>query len=161
MSYIQQVMTEAALRQLSQQAAGVVRRRQNLNWHPQLTDPVQRMFNALEPGTYVRPHRHNWSDGWELFLLVAGEAILLTFDERGRVVDRYQLGHETLAVEIAPAAWHTIAACCSGTVFFECKRGPYRPNPPEDMAVWSPDEGDPDCRLMEQWFHTAKQGDRF
>ena len=37
------------LRGLSAEAARSPRRRKNLNVHPVLEDPVQRLFNALEP----------------------------------------------------------------------------------------------------------------
>ena len=46
------------LRGLSAEAARSPRRRKNLNVHPVLEDPVQRLFNALEPGTYACSHRH-------------------------------------------------------------------------------------------------------
>jgi mannose-6-phosphate isomerase-like protein (cupin superfamily) len=47
-----------ALRTLSVEARASVRRRKNLNLHETLDDPIQRLCNAFEPGTYVRPHRH-------------------------------------------------------------------------------------------------------
>ncbi len=52
----------AALRALSAEAATSPRRRKNLNLHETLDDPIQRLCNAFEPGTYLRPHRHTAGD---------------------------------------------------------------------------------------------------
>ncbi|HIC0138358.1 TPA: WbuC family cupin fold metalloprotein, partial [Enterobacter hormaechei] len=46
------------LRKQSAQAANSPRLRAHHNFHPELSDPVQRLAIAMEPGTYVRPHRH-------------------------------------------------------------------------------------------------------
>ena len=43
---------------LAQQASASPRKRKNHNFHPEAGDPIQRMLNALNPGTYVQPHRH-------------------------------------------------------------------------------------------------------
>ncbi len=52
----------AALRTLSAEADALPRRRKNLNLHETLDDPIQRLCNAFEPGTYLRPHRHTAGD---------------------------------------------------------------------------------------------------
>jgi cupin fold WbuC family metalloprotein len=56
---------QALLEQLTSDAVGSTRLRTNYNLHPQLDDPVQRLCNAMEPDTYVRPHRHPQEDCWE------------------------------------------------------------------------------------------------
>ena len=43
---------------LVKRARQTPRGRLNLNLHPRLEDPIQRLLNAGSPGTYVRPHRH-------------------------------------------------------------------------------------------------------
>lgn len=49
---------QSLLDTLAVSAAASLRRRANHNVYPTLDAPVQRFFNALEPDTYVRPHRH-------------------------------------------------------------------------------------------------------
>ena len=49
-------ITVTDLQQLSEEAAKSPRLRANRNLHPELSDPVQRLAIAMEPGTYVRPH---------------------------------------------------------------------------------------------------------
>jgi cupin fold WbuC family metalloprotein len=51
------IVTRADLAALVIEAQNAPRQRTNLNLHPAFTDPVQRLLNAFEPGTYVRPHR--------------------------------------------------------------------------------------------------------
>ena len=50
-------ISESLFAQVAQQAANSPRRRKNHNLH-QESDLVQRFLNVLQPGTYVRPHRH-------------------------------------------------------------------------------------------------------
>ncbi|HHS84277.1 MAG TPA: cupin fold metalloprotein, WbuC family, partial [Gammaproteobacteria bacterium] len=63
---------EKVLQELQKRAADSARKRTNLNLHQTLEDPVQRFLNAIEPGSYVRPHRHNTPLRWELFVALSG-----------------------------------------------------------------------------------------
>ena len=47
-------MTLSDLRQQSEQAAASPRLRAHRNFHPDLSDPVQRLAVAMEPGTATR-----------------------------------------------------------------------------------------------------------
>jgi cupin fold WbuC family metalloprotein len=149
------------LENVSRLAMQSPRKRSNWNLHELLDDPVQRLFNAIEPGTYIRPHRHGNPATWELFLLVRGSACLLTFDDGGRVSERFDLtvGGPEIGVEIPPHTWHTISSLESGTVFFEVKQGPYVPPQPENVASWAPPEGDFRTPEFLSWFLKALPGD--
>ena len=155
------LITTAQLRELSQEASRQPRLRKNLNLHPILDDPIQRMFNAMEPGTYVRPHRHARDNGWELMLLVKGAFSILIFDPAGRVVDRVDLNADrgSAAVEIPAHTWHSVVSLAPQTVMFEVKPGPYSPVEDKDFAQWAPPESSPDTTLFVQWFVNAKPGD--
>ncbi len=137
------------------------RKRSNWNLHEKLDDPVQRLFNAIEPDTYIRPHRHAEPATWELFLLVRGSAALLFFDDSGMVTDRFVLeaGGSQMGVEMPPRAWHTMVSLVPGTVFFEVKQGPYVPPQPENVASWAPAEGDSRAAEFVTWFLKAEKGD--
>ena len=39
-------------------ARGVPRLRRNANFHKSESEPANRLLNAIEPGSYIRPHRH-------------------------------------------------------------------------------------------------------
>ncbi len=149
------------LQKLSSEASTSPRRRINHNFHQTLEDPVQRFLNAIEPGSYVRPHRHNTPLRWELFVALSGRTAVLIFDSQGEIIKRTEIAADgpIQAVEIPAGAWHTIAALEPGTVLFEFKHGPYAPVSNRGFAAWSPAEGNIECHEMEQWFHDANVGD--
>lgn len=138
------------------------RLRINHNIHPHLSDPVQRLFNAMQPLSYVQPHRHIGSDAWEAFVLVQGEGVALTFDEDGRVTHRAHLCFDgARMVEIPTSTYHTVLALAEDTLFFEIKRGPYNPNKAKDFASWAPMENEPGSKKYALWMQTALVGMKF
>jgi len=149
------------IQSLSQQAIRASRKRANYNFHPTLDDPIQRLLNAIEPGSYVRPHRHGEPGRWEWFQAVAGAAAVLVFEEAGRVVDRVEISPagSAVGVEIPDNTWHTVVSLVSGTVLFEMKPGPYQQLADKDFAVWAPEYGDEACMRFKEWFRKAKRGD--
>jgi cupin fold WbuC family metalloprotein len=155
-----QCITRSDLDALAAAAQRGARRRQNRNLHPALTDPVQRLLNALELGSYVPPHRHAIPAKWELMALLTGRAVLLTFNDAGVVQERIDLDAGTPVIEVPPATWHTLAALLPHTVLLEVKPGPYVPVASVDVAPWAPEEGSPDAVALESWFRTAAPGDR-
>jgi len=153
-------VTHKNLAALSAEARANARLRKNFNLHSRLDDPVQRLLNALEPGTYVRPHRHVAPAKWELMSILAGRAVLLVFDDDGIVQERIELDSATPVVEVPPATWHALAALETGTVLLEIKAGPYVPAAPGDFATWAPAEGSDAARAFERWCHGAHAGHR-
>jgi cupin fold WbuC family metalloprotein len=146
---------------LAARATASPRRRMNHNLHPTLADPIQRLLNAFEPGTYVRPHRHPQPGRWELFLCLRGRVAVLTFAADGAVRERVVLeaGGPTLAVEIPPGVCHSLASLAPGTVLFELKPGPYVALADKDFAAWAPAEGEPACAAFARWLESAAPGD--
>jgi cupin fold WbuC family metalloprotein len=130
------------------------RRRCNHNLHPRLDDPVQRFLNVVQPESYVRPHRHA-PERFELFLILAGRAAAILFDERGEVREMVELATvSTRAVEIPGGTWHTVVALAPDTVLFEVKPGPYAPISDKDFAAWAAPEGTPEAaRQLAAWRH--------
>lgn len=153
-------ITRLDLASLAAEAQAAPRRRKNLNLHASLDDPVQRLLNALEPGTYVRPHRHATPAKWELMTVVSGRAVLLALSDDGVVQERVDLDHDNPIVEIPPATWHMLAALEPGTVLLEVKPGPYGPTTPADFADWAPAEGSGGAAGLEQWCRDARVGER-
>jgi cupin fold WbuC family metalloprotein len=147
---------------LTKQAQESPRKRAHYNLHPKLDDPVQRLCVAIEPETYIRPHRHAEPETSEVFLMLRGSAVLLCFDDAGRVTGRIKVsaGGPVSAVEIPAADWHAIASLESGTVFFEVKQGPYSPPKEKNVAEWAPAEGQPGTGAFVAWYKNAKEGDR-
>ena len=148
-------------RQLSQRAEENPRLRQNLNFHTDLAAPSQRLLNALEPGTYVRPHRHSTPPRAETFIALQGQLALCLFNDSGGLQEVVVMGPGTgvFGVDVKPGVWHSVICLQSGTVFFETKDGPYRPIDDKDWPDWAPAEGTPEActylpglqQRMAQW----------
>jgi cupin fold WbuC family metalloprotein len=147
------------LADLYAKAAAAPRLRTHHNLHPSHEDPVQRMCMAMEPGTYIRPHRHPLQ--WELLLIVSGDMRVLYFDTEGKVLSctRLTAGGETLGMEHPAGTWHGVVTLAPGTVVFECKQGPYRPTQEPDFAPWAPPEGHARAGEFENWYRKARVGD--
>lgn len=134
------------------------RKRAHHNLHPELNDPVQRLCIAMEPDTYIRPHRHSDPESWEVLTILRGSLALLFFDDQGNVLERLVLraGGNSLAVEFPKESWHAPISLESGTVVFEVKKGPYKA---PEMFPWSPAEGTSEACQLLQWYRNAKPGD--
>ncbi len=139
-----------ALHRLSKEAALSPRLRTNRNLHA-MDDRVHRLFNAIEPGSYIRPHRHLHPPKAETMVLAAGRLGFLSFREDGTVADRVVLdaAGETFGVDVPPGVWHTFVSLAPGTVVFEAKEGPYVAPGELDAASWAPAEGDPASAVLE------------
>ena len=129
----------SVLDETSKKAAASKRQRMNHNFH-ELSDKVQRMLNAIEPESYVRPHRHSDPPKIEVFLILRGRAAAFLFDEDGSIQDFAILepNGKTPGVEIAPGQIHTIVSLEKGTIFFETKDGPYIAVRDKDFASFAP-----------------------
>lgn len=156
-------LDEELLKDLSQQALLSPRLRDNYNFHERPEDRVQRLCIALEPDSYVRPHRHREPDKWEFLIALKGGCLLLLFERDGTVAERHILhpGGDLRGIEIPPDTWHTLLAEESGTVIMEIKQGPYIPVSFSNFAEWSPRETSPRVKAYQEWCRRAKPGARF
>ena len=138
------------------------RHRAHFNLHPDLSDPVQRLCIAMEPATYVRPHRHADPETWELLLILRGSLALTLFDEEGTVTGRTILNAAgpVRAVEFPRNVWHAPVSLEPGTVVFEVKQGPYKAIEETNLAPWAPRDGDPAAAVFLEWNRHARVGDR-
>ncbi|BFT81413.1 WbuC family cupin fold metalloprotein [Enterobacter sp. SES19] len=150
-------ITFSDLQQQSEQAANSPRLRAHRNLHPELSDPVQRLAIAMEPGTYVRPHRHPHT--FELLTALSGRFLVLNFDDSGNVTQRVVLGEDCKVLEMDAGTWHAVLSLDKGGVIFEVKHGGYQPVPEHDTASWSPAENAPGSAELMKWYAQAQVGD--
>lgn len=146
---------------LTETAKGSNRHRAHFNLHPELHDPVQRLCIAMEPETYVRPHRHSDPETWEVLMILRGSLALNFFDDSGKLVDRKILSAKgpLAAIEFPQSTWHAPASLEPGTVVFEVKQGPYKPIADVNMASWAPAEGETSTGKFLEWYKKGKVGD--
>ena len=137
-------INEKLLNKTSKKGEASIRKRANHNFHKQPSDPIQRMLNAGEPGTYIRPHKHDTPPKREVFLLLRGKAVVIEFNDDGTIRDHDILSHENgcYAVEIAEGVYHSFIILEKNSVFYEIKDGPYNANTDKNFADWAPIESD-------------------
>jgi cupin fold WbuC family metalloprotein len=137
------IITRELLDELTAAAKENPRLRQNWNIHPDNDFPAHRMLNAMEPASYIRPHRHLDPLKNETFMIVRGSLGILVFDDSGAVTERLLLeaGGENLGADIPSGVYHTAVSLCPGTIFFEAKAGPYLPLAEDEKAPWAPEDG--------------------
>ena len=152
------LFTDTLLDELAAKANASPRLRAHQNIHQSASDLVQRFFVAANRDSYFRPHRHLAKS--ELAVALRGSFELLTFDETGRVLDRYVIGEGSgnIAYEATVGTWHTLLALTDGCAFVEVKEGPYDPATAVDFAHWAPPEGDTRVARFQQWLRTAQRG---
>ena len=132
------------------------RLRLNYNFHSE-QDPVQRFLNVLQPGTYVRPHRHRRNGsgaGFECFLVLQGTVGLLLFNGDGAIQQQLHLSAAgpTHGIEVDEDQFHTLVALEADSVIFELKEGPYQPAQDKDFLSCFPQEGTAEAAVQEaQW----------
>ena len=141
------IISAYTLNKLTLKAEHSPRKRLNLNYHEDLADPINRMLNAFEPGTYIQPHKHENPDKREIFIVLRGSLLVVIFDESGSPADFVLLNPSkgNYAIEVGPGVWHSVISLESGTVVYEIKDGPYIQPTDKNFAPWAPKEGDENC----------------
>lgn len=135
-------------------AASNPRGREIVNFHASPDEGMQRMLNALEPSTYIRPHRHLDPPKPESFVLLRGSMAFFVFDETGNFgpKDVTILSRQTgiLAIDLRPGVFHAFLALEPGTVIFEVKPGPYSPITDKDFAPFAPAPDTPEAAAYQE-----------
>jgi len=100
---------------------------------------------AIEPSSYIRPHRHATDPRDEMLIAIRGSMALVTFDEQGTIAEVIFFGINNgdglaVGVEISANTWHTVIAPEPASVLLEVKAGPFDSSQPKDLPPWAPDE---------------------
>lgn len=134
------IIDSTLLNTVSEQAKTNSRLRMNYNFHKQMDEPVQRLLNALEPNTYLPPHRHLQAQKQEIFLVQRGSVLTFLFDDKGTITQIHEINPAkgVFGMEIEPDIWHSFIILETNTVIYEIKQGPFAPIDPKDMAPWAP-----------------------
>jgi len=141
------LIDDVLLDAVSAEARDAPRGRKNRNFHPRDDYPGHRLLNAIEPGSYIAPHRHLDPNKDETMVVLRGALGLVVFAEDGRIerAEKIASGGTAVGIDIAHGTWHTVFALAPGTVFLEAKSGPYLPLTDAERAPWAPAENAPEA----------------
>ncbi len=145
------LIDKALLDEVCAEAKTNPRRRKNRNLHPRDDFPAHRLLNAMQPDSYIPPHRHLDANKDETFVVLRGLLGLVIFNDAGEVVQAVKVGagdtanSTAMGVDIPHGTWHTAIALVPDTVFLEAKSGPYLPFTAEEKAPWAPAENTPEA----------------
>lgn len=137
------IIDSVLLDAVSAEAVVSPRRRRNFNFHGSDADLAHRLLNAIEPDSYLVPHRHLDAHKDETMLVLRGQLGVVIFDASGQITETHLLDATgaCCGINIAHGVYHTVLAMQPGTVMFESKAGPYLPLCAEEYAPWAPGEG--------------------
>jgi cupin fold WbuC family metalloprotein len=105
------------------------------------------MLNAIQPKSYIMPHRHLEDPKEETIVVLKGSLGCMCFEDDGSIIedsicylspDSGQIG-----IDLRVGVWHTILALEPDTVVFEVKSGPYKKASDKAFASWAPDYDSP------------------
>lgn len=139
-----QVVTRELLQRITVEAIESPRLRKNHNFHPSNESRCHRLLNAIEPPSYIRPHRHLDPEKDEAFILMSGRLGIVIFADDGAVTETLLLSQANgnLVADIPHGIYHTALSLETGTIFYEAKAGPYLPLSDDEKASWAPDDGE-------------------
>jgi cupin fold WbuC family metalloprotein len=108
---------------------------------------LHRMFNAVQPGSYIPPHRHWDPPKAESWLVLRGALAFFTFDAQGAITECLEIraDGEIFGVDLEPGVYHTFFALEPDTVVYEVKDGPYSATTDKAFPDWAPREGSPEA----------------
>lgn len=145
------IFCEKSLCGLSESASSDSRLRRHLNIHRSFDEPCQRLFNAIQVGSYIQPHRHLSGSKDELLLAVKGKFAVIEFTGAGEPKKFTTFGSEkycesedsSYGVEVPTESWHTVIALVDRSVLLEVKEGPFEPESAKELAPWAPSAASP------------------
>jgi cupin fold WbuC family metalloprotein len=123
------------------------RKRIILPFHDSAENTLHRMLNAVQPGSYIRPHRHLDPPKDESLVLLRGALTFFTFHQNGEVdqICMVAAGTASFGIDVKAGVFHTFIATEGDTVVYEVKPGPWSAATDKDFAIWAPEEGSDQC----------------
>ena len=145
-------ITGSFIRTLTAKASVSPRKRTNYNFHKRYAEKVQRFLNIINLDTYIRPHKHQNPHTFEVFIILEGKAVMVTFNNEGGLKDYFVLDRAqgNYGVEIPARVWHSLIALEKNTCLYEIKQGPYFPKKDKFFPLWAPEEGTKEAELFNQ-----------
>lgn len=121
------------------------RRRVHHLFHDGEDAPIHKLYIAMQPDSYIQPHRHVGANRWEMLTIIKGAGYFYTFNDKGEILSKHLLSTDgpNYSIEVNAGVWHVFVSIRENTVIQEVKSGPYMKPEPGDFAAWAPAEGEP------------------
>ncbi len=128
---------------LRQAVRNTPKRRVRINAHPESTDELHEMIIAIEPGSYIRPHKHPGKS--ESFHIIEGQVDIVVFSEAGNIERIVSLaakgGRHPFYYRMSTPHFHTLIIRSDLLVVHEITNGPFLPTG-TIYAAFAPEEDD-------------------
>ncbi|MEY4495559.1 MAG: hypothetical protein RL744_623 [Pseudomonadota bacterium] len=156
------VFSSQYFEQLRSTASQTQRLREHANVHRSYEEHCQKLFNAIQINSYIRPHRHSLDPKNECLIAIKGLFGFIMFTEQGLIESVILFGSEKYSeklsipsgLELPSGAWHTVVSLMDESILFEVKSGPFDPSLAKEFALWAPEEGGEDAP---QYLEALKQ----
>jgi cupin fold WbuC family metalloprotein len=120
------------------------KRRARINAHCGHDDVLHEMIIAIEPASYIRPHKHPGKS--EAFHIIEGEVDIVVFRDDGAIDEIVALGEKSggraFYYRMSAARFHTLVIRSELLIVHEITNGPFSADA-TIYADFAPPEGDP------------------
>lgn len=139
-------ISEVGRRELDTLKAAVkasAKRRARINTHPDGEDALHEMIIAIDPSSYIRPHKHPGKS--EAFHIVEGEVDIVVFKDDGEIDQVVPLGApdsgRSFYYRMSKSFFHTLIIRSEVLIVHEITNGPFRPQG-TIFADFAPEDSD-------------------
>jgi cupin fold WbuC family metalloprotein len=119
------------------------KRRARINAHPDGEDALHEMIIAIDPSSYIRPHKHPGKS--EAFHIVEGEVDIVVFKDDGEIDQIVELGApgsgRSFYYRMSKPFFHTLIIRSDMLIVHEITNGPFRPQG-TIFADFAPEDSD-------------------
>ncbi len=119
------------------------RRRARINAHPDGEDALHEMIIAIDPSSYIRPHKHPGKS--EAFHIIQGEVDIVVFGDDGEIERVVELGppggRRAFYYRMSTPFFHTLIIRSDQLIVHEITNGPLR-STATTFANFAPDGRD-------------------
>ena len=132
---------ESELNALRAAVKASAKRRARINAHPDGEDALHEMIIAIDPASYIRPHKHPGKS--EAFHIIEGEVDIVVFTDDGEIDRIVPLGPpgsgRSFYYRMSSAFFHTLIIRSDVLIVHEITNGPFRPSATV-FADFAPDD---------------------
>jgi cupin fold WbuC family metalloprotein len=134
---------ESELNALRAAVKASAKRRARINTHPDGEDALHEMIIAIDPSSYIRPHKHPGKS--EAFHIVEGEVDIVVFKDDGEIDQIVPLGApgsgRSFYYRMSKPFFHTLIIRSDVLIVHEITNGPFRPQG-TIFAGFAPDDSE-------------------